>query len=111
MKINDIYSGLLFGSSGSGGGGGNAFVVHLIWDEEIRLNRLDKTANEIMDAMLVGSVIITSVDEESGSKWSGVILTGWTAPDGNMFILWDGEESIMYSATTNDDYPTQVIQG
>ena len=106
MKMNDIYSGLLFGSSGSGGGGAQPYIVNMIFDEETEKNYLDKSAADIMAAMQGRLVLVQSIDEGYACVWP--IVNAWMDDTDNAFTVYDQSQPMTFVAPTANDFPVQV---
>lgn len=83
------------GQSGGGGGssGGGVLVVH---DND---GTLDKTWQEIHDAMLTGGAVISNIE---GSLVTAITGVGSLAP--NRYVVESGGESLVTS--TSDGYPS-----
>lgn len=64
MDIESFAIGMTVGAkSGGGGSAGGVLVVHDIYDEQTGTESLDKTLQEIYDAMYGGTVVFVSTQD------------------------------------------------
>lgn len=86
------------GQGGSGGGGG--LVVHMVGDDPIRPN-LDKTWQEIHDALVAGRYVLVSEQYENEVTQKQITTVGI---DGADYCVYVG--SLTFKADSADGYPS-----
>ena len=88
------------GGSGGGSSGGGVLVVHNVE------GTLDKTWQEIHDAMAAGQIpVVGYVDGND----AGITIIGWASFLKGTYALYGLDNSLLYSASSANDYP--VFQG
>lgn len=86
------------GQGGSGGGGG--LVVHMVGDDPTRPN-LDKTWQEIHDALVAGRYVLVSEQYENEVTQKQITTVGI---DGADYCVYVG--SLTFKADSADGYPS-----
>ena len=91
------------GGSGGGGGGGGVLVVTAETDTETSTSTLDKTWQEIHDAMLAGGAVILSQDD-------GLITAiMYVGSRNSQYAVVAGTDGA-YVTDTSDGYPVRSSQ-
>lgn len=98
-KLNKMESGIVAATP---------YIVNMIWNEDSEKFSLDKTANEIMEALKTTIVIVLDVGEEYACAF--LMINGWLDSESNGFVVYDQGSSgtIKFEAATPNDYPIQV---
>lgn len=86
--------------------GGGALVINRIDDEDNSQFVLDKTFEEIEDALMAGTPCII-VDDTYDTKYYTMVTSAVADPDINQFSVLDGTEGRMsYLTHTENGYPS-----
>ena len=98
-KLNKMESGIVAATP---------YIVNMIWNEDSEKFSLDKTANEIMEALKTTIVIVLDVGEEYACAY--LMINGWLDSESNGFAVYDQGSSgtIAFAAATPNDYPVQT---
>lgn len=73
----------------NGAGGGGALIVHQSHDEEHGLYTLDKTWQELADAILLGPVLLITEDDIAEYGVSSTPLRSVSHEDGNYWVNFE----------------------
>ena len=90
---------------GGGGTGGGVLVVTVTEDGQTLTSTLNKTWQEIHDAMLVGSVVVQNANDET--EVCGILRVIYDARNGG-YAVRDGYGN-NYLASSASDYPSMQL--
>ena len=100
------YGGDGFGPTPSGGGGGTSgdgvLVVHNVYDDQTFTHWLDKTWQEIYDALLSGTIVVIVYD--MGSNYAKIALPVEAYLDTGVYYVSDHVDA-NYATDSADGYP------
>ena len=91
------------GSSGGGGGGGSGVLVEIGIVEEDRVQRLNKTGQEILNYVSAGSLPFIEYEDQSGYKAVSVFAS-MTGDDEGGYSFAFGPSTTFFCDTLSD-YP------